>query len=126
MGRPREFDIDAAVAAATELFIAEGYEGCSMDRIVQATGVHRGSLYAVFGSKRGIFVECLRKVAATSGERKSGERSDLLLIALVELAARDDEVRSICAGTISLWRTDAARELGTRLLARAGLNEGAP
>lgn len=118
MGRPREFDIGTAVSAATRLFVDEGYEGCSMDRLVQATGVHRGSLYATFGSKRGIFVECLRASTVNEG------RSELLLVALGELAARDEEVRTLCAQTIKPWGDDAAQKLGMRLLARAGLNEG--
>ncbi|WP_159617919.1 TetR/AcrR family transcriptional regulator [Arthrobacter zhaoguopingii] len=119
MGRPREFDIGSAVAAAARLFAAEGYEGCSMDRLVQATGVHRASLYAAFGSKRGLFVECLR----TSMADVEGQYG-LLLVALVELAARDEEVRALCAQTTGVWGDDAALELGTRLLARAGLNGG--
>ncbi|WP_197383232.1 TetR family transcriptional regulator [Mycolicibacterium mengxianglii] len=28
----------------------------SIDHLVDATGVHRGSLYGVFGSKRGLFL----------------------------------------------------------------------
>lgn len=119
MGRPREFDIDSAVTAATTLFVADGYEGCSMDGLVQATGVHRGSLYAAFGSKRGIFLECLRASMV-----HAGDRSDLLLVALGELAARDEEVRSLCTQAIGTWGDEAAQELGTRLLARAGLNKG--
>lgn len=121
MGRPREFDIAAALRVATKLFIDEGYEGCSMDRLVQATGVHRGSLYATFGSKRNLFVECLR----TSGGDVEGH-SELLVVALGELAARDEEVRALCAQIIEPWGDDAARELGRRLLARAGLREGTP
>jgi TetR/AcrR family transcriptional repressor of nem operon len=121
MGRPREFDIESAVTAATKLFVDEGYEGCSMDWLVQATGVHRGSLYATFGSKRGIFVECLRASIV-----QGADRSELLLVALGELAARDEEVRTLCAQALTVWGEDAAQELGRRLLARAGLNEGSP
>lgn len=107
------------MSVATKLFMEEGYEGCSMDRLVQATGVHRGSLYATFGSKRGIFVKCLRESTANADDR-----SELLLVALGELAARDEEVRALCAQTITAWGDDAAQELGRRLLARAGLKEG--
>ncbi len=120
MGRPREFDIESAIVAATRLFIANGYEGCSMDRLVQVTGVHRGSLYATFGSKRGMFLECLR--TAVSFDPPSPP--DLLLVALGELAARDEEVRALCAGALKVWGEDAAHQIGTRLLVRAGLNEG--
>lgn len=120
MGRPREFNIESAIAAATKLFVTDGYEGCSMDRLVQATGVHRGSLYAAFGSKRGIFLECLKAEVPLDPPGAS----ELLLVALGELAARDDEIRALCTQAIRALGENAAHELGTRLLARAGLNEG--
>ncbi|WP_408649259.1 helix-turn-helix domain-containing protein [Streptomyces herbicida] len=34
------------------MFAERGYEGTSVDDLVRALGVHRGSLYKVFGSKR--------------------------------------------------------------------------
>jgi TetR/AcrR family transcriptional repressor of nem operon len=91
-----------------------------MDRLVQVTGVHRGSLYATFGSKRGLFLACLRDAAISTAP----SRSDLLLVALGELASRDEEVRAICGKAIDAWGDQAAQELGRRLLARAGLREG--
>lgn len=93
-----------------------------MDRLVQVTGVHRGSLYAAFGSKRGVFVDCLRAAATVD----SPSSSNLLLVALGELASRDEEVRGLCAQAIKGWGNDAAQELGTRLLARASLSKGNP
>ncbi|WP_182977097.1 TetR/AcrR family transcriptional regulator [Arthrobacter cheniae] len=122
MGRPREFNIESAIIAATRLFITDGYEGCSMDRLVQSTGIHRGSLYAAFGSKRGIFLECLRTTLTDTADPPSS--SELLLVALGELAARDDEIRALCAQAIKARGENAAHELGIQLLARAGLNEG--
>ena len=117
MGRPRAFDHGEVVTAATALFDSDGYEGTSMDRLVQATGVHRGSLYATFGSKRGLFLACLRSAVASAPPLESG----LLLVALGELAGRDAEVRAICDEAIRAWGDQADHELGRRLLARAGL-----
>lgn len=122
MGRPREFNLESAITAATRLFIADGYEGCSMDRLVKVTGIHRGSLYAAFGSKRGIFLQCLR--TTLTGITDSPGSSELLLVALGELAGRDDEIRGLCAQAIEPLGDNAAHEVGTQLLARAGLNEG--
>lgn len=59
MGRSPEYDRDQALEAAGALFGRLGYAGCSVDDLVQALGVHRGSLYKAFGSKRGLFVEAL-------------------------------------------------------------------
>ena len=60
MGRPRAFDTDEAVTAAAVLFATHGFEGTSVDDLVSATGVHRGSLYKVFGSKRSLHLTALR------------------------------------------------------------------
>jgi TetR/AcrR family transcriptional repressor of nem operon len=48
------------VAAAAELFARRSYDGTSVDDLVSQTGVHRGSLYKTFGSKRGLYLAALR------------------------------------------------------------------
>lgn len=91
-----------------------------MDRLVQVTGVHRGSLYANVRQQAWPFLECLRVTVASRAPHGSGQ----LLVALGELASRDEEVRAICAEAIDAWGRQVAHELGRRLLARAGLNKG--
>ncbi|MFJ9350999.1 TetR/AcrR family transcriptional regulator [Streptomyces sp. NPDC101237] len=59
MARVREFDTDAAVQAAMDAFRAKGYEGTSVQDLVAATGVGRGSLYAAFGSKEGLYLAAM-------------------------------------------------------------------
>ena len=59
MARHREFDVDAAVAAAMEVFRRHGYEGASMRDLAEATGLGSGSLYAAFGSKEGLYLAAL-------------------------------------------------------------------
>lgn len=55
MARSREFDTDAALARAMDVFWCHGYEGTSIADLVAATGVQRGSLYLAFGSKEGLY-----------------------------------------------------------------------
>lgn len=55
MARTREFDTDAALAHAMEVFWCKGYDGTSIADVEGATGVMRGSLYAAFGSKDGLY-----------------------------------------------------------------------
>lgn len=59
MARTREFDVDAAVAAAMEAFRRTGYEGTSMRDLAEATGLGSGSIYAAFGSKEGLYLAAL-------------------------------------------------------------------
>lgn len=116
MGRPRKFDEQAAVAAAAAVFRQRGYAATSVDHLVEATGVHRGSLYGVFGSKYGLFGRVLDSAAA--GEMAAAERLDVLLVALLELAPTDAHLRAHVAAVIHGGEITPA-QLGRRLLARA-------
>jgi TetR/AcrR family transcriptional regulator, transcriptional repressor for nem operon len=68
MGRPREFDEDAVLDRATDLFWARGYEATSVQDLVDTLGVNRASLYATFGDKAQLFEAVLRRY----GERVNG------------------------------------------------------
>lgn len=55
MARRRGFDDLAAVRAARELFWEKGYEATSLAELQSVTGLSRSSMYAAYGSKRGLF-----------------------------------------------------------------------
>ncbi len=59
MGRHREFDLDAALDAAMEVFWQKGFEGTSYDDLSKATKVARPGLYAAFGNKDALFMKAL-------------------------------------------------------------------
>jgi TetR/AcrR family transcriptional repressor of nem operon len=59
MARMREFDTERAVEAAMNAFRRSGYDGTSIQDLVDATGVGRGSLYAAFGSKEGLYLAAM-------------------------------------------------------------------
>lgn len=72
MARPRKFDEQALLDAATELFWSQGYDETSVDDVSTASGVGNGSIYAAYGSKQGLFLAvferyCDRRAAFVEG-----------------------------------------------------------
>lgn len=65
MARPREFEIEAALDRAMEVFWAKGYEGSSLQDLLQAMGIARGSLYKAFQDKRSIYLAALDRYDRT-------------------------------------------------------------
>jgi len=63
-GRPREFDTDAAIESAMDVFWSSGYYATSLPELLEATNLSRGSLYAAFGNKRGLFLRALDRYIA--------------------------------------------------------------
>ncbi|TDO32311.1 TetR/AcrR family transcriptional regulator [Paractinoplanes brasiliensis] len=120
MGRPRAFDEDEVVRDAAALFAGRAYDSVSVDDLVNHLGVHRNSLYKVFGSKRGLYLAALRHGLA--GE---GPGLDLLLLAMAERAPVDAEVAALVQAVLhdldqALGSAGAtATLLGDRLRARA-------
>lgn len=68
MARPREFDVDVVTDRALVLFARAGYECTSLADLEHATGVDRKGLYNTFGSKRGLFIEALKRYEARAIE----------------------------------------------------------
>ncbi|WP_446664900.1 helix-turn-helix domain-containing protein [Flexivirga sp. B27] len=123
MGRTRSFELAEVAARAADTFVEFGYAGTSVDDLVRATGLHRGSLYQAFASKRGLFCAAL---SGAGVDRASPAAVDLLLVALMDLAPKDTAVREMCRDALGGPNAPTQEELGHRLLERAGLipNEG--
>lgn len=60
MARHKEFDVDAALQSALEVFWQKGYEATSMRDLVAAMGIQKASLYGTFGDKRALYTKALR------------------------------------------------------------------
>jgi len=119
-GRPRSFDMDAAVERAMDVFWSRGYHGTALPDLLHATKLSRGSLYAAFGDKHSLFLRALDRYIADAvtrmdlelGPRKepldglraflagyvdrtsgaNGRRGCLLAATAMELAGQDAEV----------------------------------
>jgi TetR/AcrR family transcriptional repressor of nem operon len=61
MGRPKQFDPDAAVATAMDMFWRNGYGATTPAELADALGIGKGSLYNTFESKHALFEQALRR-----------------------------------------------------------------
>ncbi|RPK94023.1 MULTISPECIES: TetR/AcrR family transcriptional regulator [Streptomyces] len=59
MARTKEFDPEAALQSALELFWQRGYEATSMADLVEHLGIGRASIYATFGNKHELYLKAL-------------------------------------------------------------------
>ena len=76
MARLPEYDRDTVVEQAMAVFWKRGYGRTSVGDLVDATGLKPGSLYAAFGSKKGVFIEVLDQYNAGLLETIRGLRRD--------------------------------------------------
>ncbi len=123
VGRPKQFERSEALTSALEVFWTKGYEATSVQDLVDAMGVNRGSLYDTFGDKHALFVEAVEHYLNDSTSKlieilsagrsplagiqdffnrvvnnltsDNGCRGCLITNAAVELAPHDEEVADV-------------------------------
>lgn len=59
MARPVEFDENEVLTNAMEQFWKEGFEASSVQKLLDCTGINRGTLYNSFGDKDTFFKSCV-------------------------------------------------------------------
>ena len=128
------------LAAARDVFWSTGYAGTSLDELMTATGLGKGSLYGAFGSKRELFLQifdeyCERAVAsvvaalagpdegaldrigaylrwsATQTAKDTRRRGCLLAKGAAELSEHDPAVAKRSRETFELMEAQLARTL---------------
>ncbi|MCC6141854.1 MAG: TetR/AcrR family transcriptional regulator [Nitrospira sp.] len=67
MPRPKAFDPDNALEKAMHVFWHKGYEATSMEDLLTAMNLNRGSLYATFGDKRELFLKAMDRYCTGVG-----------------------------------------------------------
>lgn len=60
MARPRQFDETEAIESLMKVFWEKGYEATSMQDLVAASGLLKGSLYGAFGDKHALYLAALK------------------------------------------------------------------
>jgi AcrR family transcriptional regulator len=128
-GRPREFDMNAALDQAIRVFREQGYNATSIPDLIAAMGLASGSIYKAFRDKRAVFLaaydrytllrneqlaavvrtakparERLRDVLAfyvESARGIEGRRGCMVVGSAVELAAVDREIAARVSGSLA-------------------------
>jgi AcrR family transcriptional regulator len=105
-GRPRRFESDEALDRATKVFWRKGYDATTIDDLVEAMGVGRPSLYAIFGDKEVLFKTCLKRYAESIGARmsralESSEDVHMAIAAYLKEAVRNATFDSSAPGCLT-------------------------
>lgn len=112
MARPREFNTDAALDDAIDVFREHGFEGSSAQMLVDAMGIGRQSLYAAFGDKWQLYCaavrryglgECAQHFGALQSSARGIEGIAAMLHRVVETADQP------CLGVSSTYEFGASR-----------------
>ncbi|WP_018694548.1 TetR/AcrR family transcriptional regulator [Algicola sagamiensis] len=143
--RSAEFDRDQVLRSAMDAFIANGYNKTSMQDLKKATGLHPGSIYCAFQSKRGLLLAALEHyrdeknaefhalfeqhatvmdgvaayLAHVVEECVQEEIQDCLLQkSLSELSRQDEEVEAVISQMLNQWQDGF-----TQLFEKAQVNQ---
>lgn len=130
-GRPREFDRQAALAAATRLFWIKGYEATSIADLTETMGIGTKSLYAAFSSKDALYAEALKFYYTTyeglvwTRFRKAATAREAALAFLqdsaIAMTGGDCDLPHGCMATLATVGSEEHSELGELMRAtRAG------
>ncbi len=126
MARRKAFDPEEALERAKALFWRKGYEATSIQDLVEALGINRGSLYATFPDKRSLFLMALeryaeRDLAATTrvlrlSEAPGRERIQALFDTIIRGVEERGDRRGcfVCNAAVELAPFDAEIERRVR------------
>lgn len=145
-GRPREFDIEAALDSAILYFREHGYNGVSIADLSEALKLSAGSIYKAFHSKHALFSAALDRYimlrtqrlteiieSANSGREKlhrllvsyaessyssEGKYGCLVVVGAVELSSTDDAIAAKVASALN------SNELRLVNIIKQGLSDG--
>ncbi|MFE3260072.1 TetR/AcrR family transcriptional regulator [Nocardia sp. NPDC059091] len=152
MGRPRQFDEQALLDAAIELFWPQGFDTTSVEDVSRATGIGNGSIYGAYGNKRGLFLAAFERycdqrarfvraaIESTPGSARAAvralchaviddcaahpdRRGCLMINSIAHLGTRIPEVATIGARTIATMENAVAERLRRAMIATGPADE---
>ncbi len=121
---------DALLSAASDEFALHGFAGASVDAIAGRAGINKAMIYYHFGSKQGLYVEILRAVFASIGERtatiaSSSAGAEGKIAAFVAAISAEADARPYLPPIMMREMAEGAHHLGRdtlRLMARVFFN----
>jgi TetR/AcrR family transcriptional regulator, transcriptional repressor for nem operon len=141
MGREKQFSEAAVLEDVADLFASHGYQGTSLAKLLDATGLGKQSLYNSFGDKRALYlksVECAvaryRAVDARMQTAPTGRAALVIyfdhLIGKCDSADPADRSCIVAAGLLEglddplVAQTLRAKWAGSREMLRAAVERG--
>jgi TetR/AcrR family transcriptional repressor of nem operon len=132
-GRPREFDIDAALDRAILYFREHGYNGVAIADLSGALKLSAGSIYKAFHSKHELFCAALdrylklrsARLAEIASGSENGREKLRRVLAFYAESSHASEGRGGClviVGAVELGSTDAL--VAAKVSAALARNEG--
>ena len=99
MARPRQFDEIQVIEEVMKVFWDKGFEATSMQDLVVASGLLKGSLYGAFGDKQALYMVALKHYNRTriqagiemlNGEGSTRQKISRLFDNVIEATKRGD------------------------------------
>lgn len=117
MTRQRNFDKAEIARQLMRVFVKRGYEGAGVSELVSESALLRGSLYAAFGSKLGIFMAGLELLPPV--ERLSDEELDFVIVGLLEVAPKNPSVKTFFQNyLVGVDQEICASKIGFQILSK--------
>ncbi|CAM4506120.1 TetR/AcrR family transcriptional regulator [Paenibacillus typhae] len=114
MARNKEFDEQAVLDKAMELFWLQGYEKTSISELVEHMGIHRKSLYDTFTDKHSLFLRSIDRFgervnrSLAAGVQQAGTAAEALAFVLGYMICGEQDMPPGC------MLVNAATELAVR------------
>src|SRR5580658_8113292 len=93
-GRPRAFDEDQALEAATRVFADKGFDATTMFDLEKAMGIKKFSIYATFGNKEELFRKALDRFTQASNAH---------LEAILAVGKAQDAIEKLLRGGVVMF-----------------------
>lgn len=134
MARPKEFDPDEALDKAMHVFWHKGYEATSMEDLLSAMDINRGSLYGTFGDKRELFLKAMDRYCNGMVAQKltmldqPGPPLDIIrrfIRGMLEMALSDQTRKGCLIANTAMELSPHEKEIGNRVARALGRVEEA-